>query len=154
MSGTYPPIPYARYPRSAAMRRSSCQKVATSLIAVAASAGITLRATKSSQSLNFALARASTIAFEFSTLPLGSLLSSAAVAVFRLILAATGAVPLPVVAGAVAAGAWVAGLPGLSWARAGAETRANANTLRRTRLTVMEVPLLPAVQQTRRRRDA
>src|SRR5262245_61510822 len=68
------------------------QKVTLSLIAAAASADTTLRATKSSQFLNFALARASMIAFEPDGPIFGSLSRSAAGAVLRLTLAATGAV--------------------------------------------------------------
>ena len=148
-------IPLARSPVSRRRpRRVPQQNLTTSLIAVATSAGTTLRVTKSSQFLNLALARASTIAREFITLPFGSLLSSAAGAVFRLTLTATGAVALPVVAGAVAAGGGIVDVP-LSWATAGTETSANASALRMTRLTVMEVPLLSAARRCARgRHDA
>src|SRR4030081_3321936 len=88
------------------VRSLSVQNVTTSLSAAVASAGRTLRATKSSQFLNFALARASTITFERAGPICGSLSSSATVAVFRLTLAATGAVAAPVVLG-FAAGAGV-----------------------------------------------
>ena len=67
--------------------------------------GTSLRATKSSQFLNFALARASIMAFDWTGLIFGSFPSSAAVAVLRLILLATGAVAAPVVSGLGAAAA-------------------------------------------------
>src|SRR5262245_22317504 len=86
-------------------RSRALQKLTTSLIAAAASAGTTLRATKSSQFLNFALARASMIALERAGPICGSLSSSAAVAVLRLVLATCGAVAAPVVAGFAGAGA-------------------------------------------------
>ena len=70
--------------------RDHAQKLTTSFIAAAASAGTTLRATKSSQFLNFSLARASTIALERAGPICGTLSSSATVAVLRLTLAATG----------------------------------------------------------------
>src|SRR5262245_8993832 len=65
----------------------------------------------------------------------GSLSSSVAVAVFRLTLAAIGAVAAPVVAGAAAAGAGAAGLAGwVPCAKAGAQRSASVKELTRTRL--------------------
>src|SRR6478672_1933449 len=92
--------------------RLHAQKLTTSFMATAASAGTTLRATKSSQFLNFPLARASTMALERAGPICETLSSSAAVAVLRLTLAATGDVAAPVVvgfAGAAAEGAGCAG---------------------------------------------
>src|SRR5262249_61653274 len=100
-------------PRGWCLARSrALQKLTTSLIAAAASAGTTLRATKSSQLLNFALARASMMALERAGASFGSLSSSAAVAVLRLVLATCGAVAAPVVAG-FRRGGRVAGGPGV-----------------------------------------
>src|SRR5262249_37940442 len=103
--------------------RGTTQKVTTALIAAATSSGTTLRATKSFQSLNLDFSRAATIAFEPAALTFGSLPMSAAVAVFRLTLAATGAV-VPVVEGfigAAAGGDFAAGADGVPCAKAGAE---------------------------------
>src|SRR5262245_64542714 len=105
------------------------QKVTESLIAAATSAGTTLRAAKSFQSLNFSLVRAAMIASERCAPTCGSLSSSALVAVLRLILAAIGAVAAPVVAGfagagAAAEGAGLAGCTGgVAWGEAGADGR-------------------------------
>src|SRR5262249_30831210 len=112
------------------------QKLTTSLIAAAASAGTSLRATKSSQFLNFALARASMIALERAGPICGSLSSSAAVAVLRLVLATCGAVAAPVVAGAgvVTAGAGFAGCAGcVPCAKAGTDSSASIAEVTRTR---------------------
>src|SRR5262249_53679184 len=111
----------------------------TSLIAAAASAGATLRATKSSQFLNFALARASMIALERAGPICGSLSSSAAVAVLRLVLATCGAVAAPVVAGFAGAGAVTAGAGfaggtgGVSLAEGGVGSSAGHAEVTRTR---------------------
>src|SRR5262249_49409746 len=122
------------------------QNVTESLIAAAASAGTTLRATKSSQLLNFSLARASTIALERAGPMCGSLSRSAAAAVFRLVLAAAGAVvalaPAPVVdgfAGTVAAGfAGCIGCEGcVPCAKAGMDSSASTAEVTRTRLVNM-----------------
>src|SRR5262245_5011618 len=99
-------------------------------MAAATSAGMTLRAMKSSQLLNFSLVRAAMIALERCAPTCGSLSSSASVAVLRLILTAAGAVAAPVVAGfaglgAEAAGAGFAGCIGCGpWAKAGADRSA------------------------------
>src|SRR5262245_38593326 len=106
-------------------------------MAAAASAGTTLRATKSFQSLNFALPRASMMALERAGPICGSLSSSAAVAVLRLVLTACGAVAAPVVAGlagAVTAGAGFAGCAGwVPCAKAGADKSAIVSEVARTR---------------------
>src|SRR5262245_37224304 len=104
-------------------------------MAAAASAGTTLRATKSLQSLNFALPRASMMTLERAGPIWGSLSSSAAVAVLRLVLAACGAVAAPVVAGLPGAvTASFAGCAGwLPWAKAGADKSASATEVTRTR---------------------
>src|SRR3989441_2586022 len=100
---------------------------------------MTLRATKSSQFLNFALARASMIALERTGPIWGSLSSSAAVAVLRLVLATCGAVAAPVVAGfagagAVTAGAGFAGCAGcVPRAKAGTDSSASIAQGTRTR---------------------
>src|SRR4029450_4481706 len=91
---------------------AAVQKLTTSFIAAAASAGTTLRATKSSQSLNFAFGRASVVGLGGAGGVCGSLSSSAAVAVLRLVLAACGAVAAPVVAGFAGAPAAGAGCCG------------------------------------------
>src|SRR5258707_6068768 len=118
-------------------RTPAVQKVTTSLMAAVASAGTTLRATKSSQFLNFALVRASTMALERAGPICGSLSSSAAAAVLRLVLTACGAVAAPVVAGfagAVTAGAGFAACPGwVPCAKAGADTIAIVSEVTRTR---------------------
>src|SRR5262245_13640136 len=106
-------------------------------MAAATSAGTTLRATKSFQSLNFALVRALTIALVRALPICVSLSSSAAVAVLRLVLTACGAVAAPVVAGlagALAAGAGFAGCAGwVPCAKAGADKSAIASEVTRTR---------------------
>src|SRR2546429_5238388 len=108
-------------------------------MAAAASAGTTLRATKSSQFLNFALARASMIALERTGPICGSLSSSAEVAVLRLVLATCGAVAAPVVAGfagagVVTAGAGFAGCAGcVPCAKAGVDSSASLAEGARTR---------------------
>src|SRR6516225_7212023 len=118
-------------------RSRAVQKLTTSLIAAAASAGTTLRAMKSSQFLNFALARASMIALERAGPICGSLSSSAAVAVLRLVLATCGAVAAPVVAGfagAVTAGAGFADCAGcVPCAKAGTDSSASIAGVTRTR---------------------
>src|SRR6266511_681373 len=126
-----------RRPEFRKLTAAAVQKLTTSFIAAAASAGTTLRATKSSQSLNFAFVRASMIALERVGPMCGSLSSSAAVAVLRLVLAACGAVAPPVVAGfagAVTAGAGFAGCAGCGpCAKAGADKSANVTEVTRTR---------------------
>src|SRR3981189_2326304 len=126
--------------------RDHAQKLTTSFMAAAASAGTTLRATKSSQFLNFSLARASTIALERAGPIWDTLSSSAAVAVLRLTLAATGDVAAPVVvgfAGAAAEGAGCAGgVGGVPWARAGMDRSASIEEGTRTRrVNISVVPL-------------
>src|SRR5262245_34887193 len=119
------------------------QKLTASLIAAAVSAGTTLRATKSSQFLNFALARASMIVLERAGPICGSLSSSAAVAVLRLVLATCGAAAAPVVAGfagAVTAGAGFAGCAGgVPCAKAGTDSSASIAEVTRTRRVNMVV---------------
>src|SRR5262245_58466297 len=120
------------------------QKLTTSLMAAAASAGTSLRAMKSSQSLNFAFARASMIALERAGPMCGSLSSSAAVAVLRLVLTAWLA-EAPVVAGfagAVTAGAGFAGFAGcVPCAKAGADRSASVTEVTRTRRVNIAVVL-------------
>ena len=86
----------------------AAQKPTKSLIAASAFDGTTLRVTKSSQFLNGPFARASTIALARAGPIWGSVSSSVAVAVLRLILR---------VAGATAVGAAAAGAAGLAGAR-------------------------------------
>src|SRR5262249_7776137 len=120
-------------------RSRAVQKLTTSLIAAAASAGTTLRAMKLSQFLNFALARASMIALERAGPICGRLSRSAAVAVLRLVLATCGAVAAPVGAGlagagAVTAGAGFAGCAGcVPCAKAGTDSSASIAEVTRTR---------------------
>src|SRR6188472_4329197 len=100
---------------------------------------MTLRATKSSQFLNFALARASTIALERAGPICGTLSSSATVAVLRLTLAATGFVAAPVVVGFAGAAA-VGCIP---CAKAGADRSASIAEVTRTRrVSIWVGPLL------------
>src|SRR5262249_35187903 len=127
-------------PRGTYLTRSrALQKLTTSLIAAAASAGAAFCATQTSQFLNFALARASMIALERAGPICGSLSSSAAVAVLRLVLATCGAVAAPVVAGfagagAVAAGPGFAGCAGcVPCAKAGTDSSASIAEVTRTR---------------------
>ena len=87
------------------------QKLTKSLMAASAFDGTTLRATKSSQFLNLPLARASTMALARAGPICGSVSSSVAVAVLRLILLTTGAV---VVGFAGFAGVVTAGAAGLT----------------------------------------
>src|SRR5262249_29358163 len=114
-------------------------------MAAAASAGTTLRATKSFQSLNFALVRASTMALERAGPICGSLSSSAAVAVLRLVLTACGAVAAPVVAGLAGAGTAGAGLGACgrlgACAKAGADKSAIVSEVTRTRGVNIAFPL-------------
>src|SRR5262249_10607342 len=122
-------------------RSRAVQKLTTSLIAAAASAGTTLRAMKSSQFLNFALARASMIALERAGPIWGSLSSSAAVAVLRFVLATCRAGAAAVVAGfagagavTAGAGAGVAGCAGwVPCAKAGTDSSASIAEVTRTR---------------------
>ena len=88
-------------------RRHSGQKLTKSLMAASAFDGTTLRATKSSQFLNLPLTRASTMALARAGPICGSVSSSVAVAVLRLILLTTGAgvVGFAGFAGVVTAGA-------------------------------------------------
>ena len=132
-------------PRYVSCAVRALQKLTTSLIAAAASAGTTLRATKSSQFLNFALARASMIVLERAGPICGSLSSSTAVAVLRLVLATCGAVAAPVVAGfagagAVTAGAGLAGCAGcVPYAKAGTDSSASIAEVTRTRRVNMAI---------------
>src|SRR5215468_8408519 len=71
--------------------RHAGQKLTRSLMAASAFDGTTLRVTKSFQSLNLPLARASTMALARAGPICGSVSSSVAVAVLRLILVTTGA---------------------------------------------------------------
>src|SRR5215475_9295342 len=105
-------------------------------MAASAFAGTTFRATKSSQFLNGLLARASTMALARCGPIFGSVSSSVALAVFRLIFLTTGAVAAGV--GVVFAGAATAGAAGCAGAatcaRAGAALSArNAATESRRR---------------------
>src|SRR5712671_5690170 len=88
-------------------RRHAGQKLTKSLMAASAFDGTTLRATKSSQFLNLPLTRASTMALARAGPICGSVSSSVAVAVLRLILLTTGAgvVGFAGFAGVVTAGA-------------------------------------------------
>src|SRR6516225_3871280 len=119
-------------PRYVSCAVRALQKLTTSLIAAAASAGTTLRATKSSQFLNFALARASMIVLERAGPICGSLSSSTAVAA-------------PVVAGfagagAVTAGAGLAGCAGcVPCAKAGTDSSASIAEVTRTRRVNMAI---------------
>src|SRR5436190_8772912 len=130
-------------PRSKPLAYRKLQKLTSCLIAAAVSAGTTLRATKSSQSLNFVFARASTMALDCAGVIFGSLSSWATVAVLRLILPVTAAVAAPVVdglavdMGLLAAGAGV--VDGLvSCENAGADRSTRASVLNRTRCVAMD----------------
>src|SRR5262249_3469125 len=108
----------------------------------AASAGITLRAAKSFQSLNCALLGAATMALACDGVIFASFSSCASVAVFKLTLDATGVVA-PVVECGVVAGALVLGVclpdcPGcIPCAKAGAHIRVSAiDVVRRWRVVI------------------
>src|SRR5262245_38169567 len=100
---------------------------------------------KLSQFLNFALARASMIALERAGPICGSLSSSAAVAVLRLVLATCGAVAAPVVAGFAGAGAVTAGpgfagcAGGVPCAKPGTARSASIAEATRTRRVIIAV---------------
>src|SRR5262249_47006007 len=100
---------------------------------------------KSSQFLNFALARASMIALERAGPICGSLSRSAAVAVLRLVLASCGAVAAPVVAGFAGAGAVTAGAGVAGWAGGGPWTEggggSGAEVTRTRRVNILVGPL-------------
>src|SRR5262249_59724606 len=117
--------------------------------------GTSLRAMKSSQSLNFSLLRAAMIAFERCAPTCGSLSSSASVAVLRLILVAAGAVATPVVVGFAGAGADTAG-PGFAgcigcvpWAKAGTDRSATVIEIASKRVSMWFIlsGALPARQR-------
>ena len=117
----------ARFERANPTLRDAPQNVTESLMPAARSAEMTLRPTKSSQSLNFALSRAFMIAFASVEVIFGSFSSCEAVAVLRFSLAVTGAVAAPLVAGLVVftEGPLVEGDTGcFSSAKAGADTAA------------------------------
>src|SRR5262249_5750889 len=113
-----------------------------SLMAASAFDGTTLRATKSSQFLNLPLARASTMALARAGPICGSVSSSVAVAVLRLILLTTGAgvVGFAGFAGVVTAGA--AGLCGCGgWAKTGAQIAPRSAATQRMRRVDMRAVL-------------
>src|SRR5215510_15060658 len=121
-------------------RSHAGQNMTLSLMAASTFDGTTFRATKSSQFLNGPLARASTMALARAGPTCGSVSSSVAVAVFKLIFFAIGAVATGVgvagLAGAAAAGA--AGCAGAAvCARTGAALSAsNAATESRRRRVI------------------
>ena len=124
----------ARFERANPTLRDAPQNVTESLMPAARSAEITLRPTKSSQSLNFALSRAFMIAFASVEVIFGSFSSCEAVAVLRFSLAVTGAVAAPLVAGLVVFTEGPLGDTGFfSSAKAGADTAAAISAANRMR---------------------